>query len=205
MPKKAEHRIGKVYGRWLVVAENHRSIGYDHGKQRLKTRNFKVECVKCGYIKESVSYKNIYYDHISHEGCENEWEKEHNGYLNGKLGYNLVGKIITSLKQIKHTVLNVTIPPKGKYTFRTLLYQVECCDCKKRKNVIHQQVSNRDFNICKCWKKIETKKHTKKQIVEMIDDEFTWMLELNKEGQLINYLMNKFPEENWEEIMKEED
>jgi DNA-directed RNA polymerase subunit M/transcription elongation factor TFIIS len=203
MPRSPEDRIGQIFGRWRIIAENERSVAIDHGKERLKTRNFKVECTQCGYIK-NATYKNIYYDSINHP-CKTEYEKSFDGIMYGKSGVNLVGIDVSNYRGLKFKVLSVRIPKPGEYPkFKTLVYKLECPTCKTKKDVIHHQVINKDHSICNCWKTLPKEQpKTREQIIKEIDDEFNWMLELNKQGQLINYLKNKFPDENWKEILEE--
>ena len=205
MPKSPENRIGQIFGRWKILEENQRGLSIDHGKTRLKTRFFKIECTQCNYRRESVSYKNIYYDKISHV-CRTEWEKSFDGLMLGKYGVNIVGKQINNYRDFKFNVISVRVPQPGEYDkFKTLVYVLECPICEIKKNVIHQQLTKGDYSICQCWKKIPVPEaKTRQEMIKDIDDEFIWMLELNKEGQLINYLKNKFPHENWDIILKEE-
>lgn len=206
MPKAPENRINQVYGRWKVVAENERSYSLDHGKIRLKVRNFKVECIKCGWIKESVSWKNILYDCIGHNCKDNdEYIKSFDGLMNGQYGVSLIGKPAYNHYGTRHNILDVRIPEPDQYNFKTLIYLVQCTQCKKKKTTIYHSIISKDFVVCKCHKLKEEKTKNRLEMIREIDDEFEWMLELNKEGQLINYLMNKYPEENWEKILKDED
>ena len=205
MPRSPENRIGEIFGRWKIIKENDRGIAMDNGKPRAKLRNFMIECTQCAYIKQNVSYKNIYYDKISH-GCKTEWEKQFDGLMHGKLGLNLLNKTVKNIYNLTYTVLAVRVPHKDEYKFKTILYKLQCNLCKEKKEILHQSVaSNGDFNFCKCKKNIVKESKTREQIIKEIDDEIMWMLELNEQGQLINYLKNKFPEDElWEEILQEE-
>jgi hypothetical protein len=205
VPKSPTNYINQVFGRWKIIKEHQRGIAMDHGKLRAKTRNFMVECTQCGYIKHSVTYKNIYYDKISH-GCRTEWEKSFDGLMYGKTGLNLVGKEITNFRGLKFKVLAVRVPKPGEYDkFKTLLYKLQCPTCKTKKEIIHHQAINKDHSICSCWKKLPKQQpKTREEMLKDINDEFAWMLELNAQGQLINYLKNKFPDEKWDKILEDD-
>jgi hypothetical protein len=206
MPRSPENRIGEIFGRWKIIKENDRGIAMDHGKPRAKIRNFMIECTQCGYIKESISYKNIYYDSINHP-CKTEWEKEHEKMMHGKYGEQIVGQEFKNHYGVIYKLLKVSVPPQGKYKYKTLIYKLECVGCGIKKDTIYQTFTTREFNFCKCRKNINIVKEskTREEIIKEIDDEIMWMLELNEQGQLINYLKNKFPEDElWEEILQEE-
>jgi len=194
MPKAPENRIGQIFGRWRVIKELARGIGMDHGKPRLKTRNFEVECTQCGE-KRTASYKNIYYDKLNH-GCKSEWEKSHDALLNGAYGKVLLGKEITNDRGFKFKVLKIRIPKPGEYKYKTLIYSVQCVICGKTKQISYHGVNSGEFAICKCWKNAEVvQTKTRDEIMKEIDDEFEFMLYLNAQDELMNYLMGKFPDE----------
>ena len=203
MPRAPQNRIGQIFGRWKIIKENQRGIAIDHGKLRSKIRNFSVECTNCGYIRENVSYKNIFYDKISHKECKTQHEKDHEALLNGKNGTKVVGQIIKNDNDQPYRVLNVKIPPKGKYTYKTLEYTIQCDDCGKKKMITYHSICHKKFTLCKCNKVVKEHK-TREQIIEEIDKEFEWMMELNRMNELTNYMMNKFPDENWDKILEED-
>lgn len=206
MPKAPENRIGQIFNRWKIIEELPRGKAIDRGILREKTRFFKVECTKCGWVKDSVSYKNIYYDKISHPECKTDWELEHETMMNGKYGRNIVNKVITNQYRVQFDVLGVKIPHNGQYKFKTLIYTLKCKTCgAKKDNILHQQVANKDFNFCKCKDALKGAKQTREEIIRDIDAEFELMLLLHRENQLINYLQQKFPEECWQKILQDED
>jgi ribosomal protein S27E len=204
MPRAPQNRIGQVFRRWRIIKENQRGIAMDHGKLRAKTRFFAVECTNCGYIKDNISYKNIYYDKISHKDCKTEYEKSFDRLLNGKRGYKIVGKPVYNERNQRYIVLSITIPPEGKYPYKTLEYEIKCESCNKKHNVTYHSLSHGQYAVCACNNNTNKEVKTRNQIVNDINDEFIWMMELNKEGQLINYLKNKFPDEEWDKILEEE-
>lgn len=203
MPKQAEDRVGKTYGRWVVIKENKRTISKDNGIIYPKTRNFMVKCVHCGWVKENVSWKNVTYNKIGHKCINDELQQQqqhiekHQGLLNGrKWGLRMIGKIIENVKGIGHKINDVKVPPIGKYNYLTLLYNLSCTRCRRKKDVIYQCVIAGEFSFCKC--EIIKKEKTRAQMIEEMDNELNNMLELSRKNQLIDYLIEKF---GYDEVM----
>lgn len=132
-------------------------------------------------------------------------EDDYSHYLNGKYGTRLIGKKVPNQYNMLYIVHSIHIPEPGQYKFRTVVFTLECELCNKVKELTYQTVITGTFNFCKCGKKQKTKK-TREEMIKEINDEYAWMLELNKTDQLIPYLRSKYPEDVcWFEMEKEEE
>ena len=124
------------------------------------------------------------------------------GLLRGKWGIKIKGKYIINQYDLLFKILDVYIPVKNRYKYKTLNYLVECQTCKKQGEITYQNLKRPNFNYCECNLKKITEKKTREEMVEEINSLFEEMITLLKQEKLNDFLKNKYPVE-WEEIMRE--
>lgn len=130
-----------------------------------------------------------------------------NDFVPGDYGSILLGTIYVNKYNQQFEVINVRKPKDDEYKYNTIEYNIKCLECYEVKKIIQQQIKQKTAVCLDCHrakrdtikelrkeqdKKRNKKKQTKQEMIDEINNIFQYMVKLEKEGKLEEYILNKY-------------